>query len=157
VLAAERRNLLVGRLRHDRRLMAREMAEELSVPEHVVRRDLRDLAAAGLCQRVYGGALPPTTITSDCAHRAGSVSENKRRVAARAATLVAAGSTVILDSGVTALAVAYEFDLDLAATVVTGSPAVATEDAKTMARRYGDDPEGFNGQHRVSFTSYRSA
>jgi hypothetical protein len=25
------------------------------------------------------------------------------------------------------------------------------EDAKTMARRYGDDPEGFNGQHRVSF------
>lgn len=25
------------------------------------------------------------------------------------------------------------------------------EDAKTMARRYGDDPDGFNGQHRVSF------
>lgn len=54
MLAAERRNLLVGRLRHDRRLVAREMAEELSVPEHVVRRDLRDLAAAGLCRALAG-------------------------------------------------------------------------------------------------------
>ncbi len=126
MLAAERRDLLVARLRHDGRLVAREMAEELSVPEHVLRRDLRDLAAAGLCQRVYGGALPPTTITSDFAHRSGSVSENKRRVAARAAGLVASGSTVILDSGVTPLAVAFELDHDLAATVVTGSPAVAT-------------------------------
>ncbi|MGA2210700.1 MAG: pyridoxamine 5'-phosphate oxidase family protein [Acidimicrobiales bacterium] len=25
------------------------------------------------------------------------------------------------------------------------------EDAKTMARRYGDDPEQFNGQHRVTW------
>lgn len=27
----------------------------------------------------------------------------------------------------------------------------AVEDAKTMSRRYGDDPEQFNGQHRVSW------
>ncbi len=25
------------------------------------------------------------------------------------------------------------------------------EDAKTMSRRYGDDPEQFNGQHRVTW------
>ncbi len=68
MLAAERRDLLVARLRHDGRLVAREMAEELNIPEHVLRRDLRDLAVAGLCQWVYGGALLPTTITSDFAH-----------------------------------------------------------------------------------------
>jgi hypothetical protein len=29
--------------------------------------------------------------------------------------------------------------------------AAAIEDAKTMARRYGDDTEQFNGQHRVTW------
>jgi hypothetical protein len=27
----------------------------------------------------------------------------------------------------------------------------SVEDAKTLARRYGDDPELFNGQHRVTW------
>jgi hypothetical protein len=27
----------------------------------------------------------------------------------------------------------------------------AVEDAKVMARRYGDDPEQFTGQHRVTW------
>jgi PPOX class probable F420-dependent enzyme len=27
----------------------------------------------------------------------------------------------------------------------------SVEDAKTMSRRYGDDPEQFNGQHRVTW------
>lgn len=29
--------------------------------------------------------------------------------------------------------------------------AASIEDAKSMSRRYGDDPEQFNGQHRVSW------
>ncbi len=126
MLAAERRDLLVDRLRHDGRLVSREMADELGVPEHVLRRDLRDLAAAGLCQRVYGGALPASPITADFAHRAAAVPDNKLRVAARAATLISPGSTVILDAGTTCLAVAQEMAPGLVATVVTRSPAVAT-------------------------------
>jgi DNA-binding transcriptional MocR family regulator len=35
----------------------RHMAQELNVTEDTIRRDLRDLAAAGLCQKVYGGAV----------------------------------------------------------------------------------------------------
>jgi DeoR/GlpR family transcriptional regulator of sugar metabolism len=58
MLAAERRDLLVARLHRDGKLVARDLAAELGLSEHIVRRDLRDLAAAGLCQRVYGGALP---------------------------------------------------------------------------------------------------
>jgi DeoR/GlpR family transcriptional regulator of sugar metabolism len=126
VLAAERRDLLVDRLRHDGRLVSRQMADELGVPEHVLRRDLRDLAAAGLCQRVYGGALPASPITADFAHRAAAVPDNKLRVAARAAALISPGSTVILDAGTTCLAVAQEMAPGLVATVVTRSPAVAT-------------------------------
>ena len=37
--------------------------------EDTVRRDLRELAAAGLCQRVYGGALPASPAVADYAPR----------------------------------------------------------------------------------------
>src|ERR1700758_1864996 len=55
MLAAERRDLLVARLRRDGKLIARDLAAELGLSEDSLRRDLRELAAAGLCQRVYGG------------------------------------------------------------------------------------------------------
>ena len=37
--------------------------------EDSVRRDLRELAADGLCQRVYGGALPVSPAIADYAAR----------------------------------------------------------------------------------------
>ena len=58
MLAAQRRDLLLERLRRDGRVVAKDLAAELGVSEDSVRRDLREMAAAGLCQRVYGGALP---------------------------------------------------------------------------------------------------
>lgn len=66
MLVGERRELLLGRLAAEGKVLAKDVAAELGVSEDSIRRDLRDLAAAGLCQRVYGGALPisppsPTT------------------------------------------------------------------------------------------------
>ena len=37
------------------------------------------------------------------------------------------------------------------AELVRDGDAQAVEDAKVMARRYGDDPEQFTGQHRVTW------
>ena len=65
MLVAERRELLLRRLQADRKLIARDLAQELGLSEDSVRRDLRDLAAAGLCQRVYGGALPVSPALAD--------------------------------------------------------------------------------------------
>jgi DeoR/GlpR family transcriptional regulator of sugar metabolism len=125
MLAAQRRDLLVERLRTDGRLVAKNLAAELGVSEDSVRRDLRELAAAGLCQRVYGGALPVSPAIADHAGRERVEPASKERVAAAAARLVAPGSTVILDGGTTALAVVRALPLDLDATVVTHSPTVA--------------------------------
>jgi DeoR/GlpR family transcriptional regulator of sugar metabolism len=125
MLAAQRRDLLVERLRTDGRLVAKDLAAELGVSEDSVRRDLRELAAAGLCQRVYGGALPVSPAIADHAGRERVEPASKERVAAAAARLVAPGSTVILDGGTTALAVVRALPLDLDATVVTHSPTVA--------------------------------
>jgi DeoR/GlpR family transcriptional regulator of sugar metabolism len=125
MLPAQRRDWLLDRLRTDGRLVAKDLAVELGVSEDSVRRDLRELAAAGLCQRVYGGALPVSPAVADYATRREVETESKRRVAAVAATLVVPGSTVILDGGTTALAVTEALPRDLRATVVTHSPTVA--------------------------------
>jgi DeoR/GlpR family transcriptional regulator of sugar metabolism len=125
MLAAERKDLLVTRLRHEGKLVARDLAAELGVSEDSVRRDLRDLAAAGLCQRVHGGALPASPAVGSHATRSGIVPDSKLRVGARAAALVTPGITVIVDGGTTGLAVAAALPPDLAATVITHSPVTA--------------------------------
>ncbi|WP_246036696.1 DeoR/GlpR family DNA-binding transcription regulator [Cellulomonas telluris] len=125
VLTAQRRDLLLDRLRRDGRIVAKDLAAELGLSDDTVRRDLRDLAAAGLCQRVYGGALPASPAVGDLAARRDVAVDSKQRVAAAAARLVAPGSTVVLDGGTTALAVTRALPPDLDATVVTHSPAVA--------------------------------
>jgi DeoR/GlpR family transcriptional regulator of sugar metabolism len=125
MLVAERRELLLSRLRADGKLVARDLAVELGVSEDSVRRDLRDLAAAGLCQRVYGGAVPVSPALADYRSRRAVEPASKERVAARAAGLIRSGDRVIFDGGTTTLAVVRALPRDLAATVITHSPTIA--------------------------------
>src|SRR5215207_8718404 len=124
MLTAQRKDHLLALLEADGRVVAKDVAAELGISEDSVRRDLRELAAAGLCQRVYGGALPPSPAIADYAARGQVASGSKRRIAAHAVTLIAPGSTVILDGGTTTLQVAHALPRDLEATVVTHSPTV---------------------------------
>ncbi|GAA3341146.1 DeoR/GlpR family DNA-binding transcription regulator [Amorphoplanes nipponensis] len=125
MLAAQRKEFLLARLERDRRLVAKDVAAELGVSEDSVRRDLRELAAAGRCQRVYGGALPASPAVADYGTRREVEVASKQRVATAAAALIRPGATVILDGGTTALAVTRALPAGLAATVVTHSPTVA--------------------------------
>ncbi|MBP0451053.1 MULTISPECIES: DeoR/GlpR family DNA-binding transcription regulator [unclassified Kitasatospora] len=125
MLAAERRDHLLGLLARRGKIVAKDVAAELGISEDSVRRDLRDLAAEGLCQRVYGGALPVSPAVVDYAARQSVAPDGKRRVAAVAAALVRPGGTLILDGGTTALAVARALPQDLACTVITHSPTIA--------------------------------
>ena len=136
MLAAERRDLLMARLRRDGKLVARDLAAELGLSEDSVRWDLRELAAAGLCQRVYGGALPASPLVGTTHARRSEIAlESKRRVAARAAELITPGTTVILDGDTTGLAVAEALRPDLVATIVTHSPTTAAALETTVRRR----------------------
>ncbi|MEJ2854910.1 MULTISPECIES: DeoR/GlpR family DNA-binding transcription regulator [unclassified Saccharothrix] len=126
MLAAQRRDLLLERLRVDGRIVAKDLAVELGMSEDSIRRDLRELAAAGLCQRVYGGALPVSPAIADYTTRQELEASGKERVAARAATLLEPSTTVILDGGTTTLAVVRALPTDFAATVITHSPTIAS-------------------------------
>ncbi len=126
MLAAERHDLLLDRLRRDGKLVAKDLAVELGLSEDSVRRDLRELAAAGLCQRVYGGALPISPALADYATRVAVEPASKQRVAARAAQLIQPNTAVIIDGGTTALAVIGALPRDLTCTVITHSPTVGS-------------------------------
>jgi DeoR/GlpR family transcriptional regulator of sugar metabolism len=125
MLAAARRDLLVERLRRDGRIIAKEIAAELGLSEDSIRRDLRELDAAGLAVRVYGGALPASPAVADYATRNSVNPDGKRRVAVAAAALIRPGSTVILDGGTTTLAVVRVLPLSMKCTVITHSPTIA--------------------------------
>ena len=125
MLAAARRDLLLTRLRADGRLVVKDLAAELGLSEDSLRRDLRELAGAGLVHRVYGGALPVARAEADYRARTGVARDSKERVAAIAAALVAPGSTVLLDGGTTALAAVHALPSALSATVITHSPTIA--------------------------------
>lgn len=124
-MPAERREYLLTTLRRDGKIVAKQVAVDLDVSEDSVRRDLRELAAEGLCHRVYGGALPASLALADYAGRRSVSPESKQRVAAEAVRLVQPGSSIILDGGTTTLAVAAALPQDLSCTVITHSPTVA--------------------------------
>jgi DeoR/GlpR family transcriptional regulator of sugar metabolism len=125
MLVAQRKELLLSRLGSSGRVVAKDLAEELGLSEDTIRRDLRELAAAGLCQRVYGGALPISAALVDYHARSDVEPTSKRRVARRAADLIVPGSTVILDGGTTTLAVVEALAPGLECTIVTHSPTIA--------------------------------
>jgi len=125
MLAAARKDLLLDRLRRDGRIVAKEIAAELGLSEDSIRRDLRDLDAAGLAVRVYGGALPASPAVVDYAARTSVAPDSKRRVAAAAATLIQPGCTAILDGGTTSLAVVAALPLSQPGTIITHSPTIA--------------------------------
>jgi DeoR/GlpR family transcriptional regulator of sugar metabolism len=125
MLAAERRDHLLGLLAREGKVVAKDVAANLGISEDSVRRDLRDLAAEGLVQRVYGGALPVSPAVVGYAARQSVAPDSKREVASLAAGLVRPGGALILDGGTTALAVAQALPPDLACTVITHSPTIA--------------------------------
>ncbi|MFJ3669716.1 DeoR/GlpR family DNA-binding transcription regulator [Streptomyces sp. NPDC090106] len=125
MLAAERREHLLDLLTRTGKIVAKDVAADLGISEDSVRRDLRDLAAEGLCQRVYGGALPVSPAVADYDARRAVAPDGKRKVASVAAGLVRPGGSVILDGGTTALAVARALPKDLVCTVITHSPTIA--------------------------------
>lgn len=124
---AERKQHLLGLLSSHGRILAKDAARSLGVSEDTIRRDLRELASAGLCRRVYGGALPVPAAQAPYEERTSLNTSGKVLVATAAAARVQRGMTVVLDGGTTALQVARRFPDDLRVTVVTHSPTVAVE------------------------------
>jgi DeoR/GlpR family transcriptional regulator of sugar metabolism len=126
MLTTERRRTLLDRLARNGRLVAADLAAEFGTSEDTIRRDLRELAAEGLLQRVHGGALPASPAVRPLAARRALAPDLKARLARRAVSLLRPDMTVILDGGTTHAALVGALPPDLPLTVVTHSPTIAT-------------------------------
>ena len=127
VLTTHRKQHILDVLRQSGQIVAKDLSQELGLSEDTIRRDLRELAAEGLLQRVHGGALPASPAIGDFAARLNVATDEKRLIGMAAAGMVRAGQVVILDGGTTAVQIARHFPADLKATVVTHSPTIAIE------------------------------
>lgn len=125
MLSAQRTSHLLEILDRDGRVVAKTVAQELGVSEDSIRRDLRELADAGKLVRVYGGALPIPPADRPVSERHTLATDSKQRVARRAVELIPPASTLVLDAGTTALAMARILPRGAGLTVITPSPAVA--------------------------------
>lgn len=123
-LPQERQQRILDLLRKQGRVVANELALAFAVSEDSIRRDLREMAAKGLCWRVYGGALLPTPQFDALPERVGRDDPERSALAAHAASLLLPGQVVLMDAGSTNVAIARALR-GTALTVVTNSPAVA--------------------------------
>ena len=94
--------------------------------EDTVRRDLRELAAQGLVQRVHGGALQPAPQQGSFSSRRAMSADAKPALAQAAVALLARARVVILDGSTTNLELARRLRRGPATvTVLTNSPPIA--------------------------------
>jgi DeoR/GlpR family transcriptional regulator of sugar metabolism len=125
MLTEERRAVILERLRTEGKVVAAELSSSLAVSPDTVRRDLQELADAGLLRRVHGGALPPAVGAAPYAARRAHAPEAKAAIARATTRLLRDGQVILLDAGTTTLEVARHLPETLRATVITNSPPIA--------------------------------
>lgn len=127
MLLAERQNRIIEQLNLTGKVLAADLAEQLSVSEDTIRRDLNKMGEAGLVRRVHGGALPLQQTNPDYIDRLNNPDPGKKRFAQAAVQLIKPGQTILIDSGETCLYLARLLPIEIPLTVVTGCPMVACE------------------------------
>ena len=125
MLAAERRDEILARLRRDGRVVVAELVAALGVSEDTVRRDLQELAALGLLRRVHGGALPVAPDLLPFERRSEVSATAKIALAEAALPLLGSARTLVIDGGTTAVEVARRLPSAWSGVVVTNAPPVA--------------------------------
>ncbi|MTD25372.1 DeoR/GlpR family DNA-binding transcription regulator [Erwinia sorbitola] len=125
MLSSQRKQQILAMLAREKQVLSRELSQHFSVSEDSIRRDLRELAAEGLLQRVHGGALPVSAAIAPFETRKSVQIESKRRVAEKAVGLIQEGQVVMIDGGTTTAEMVYLLPRNLAFTVVTHSPGIA--------------------------------
>src|SRR5262245_4757636 len=126
MVAAYRREAILGLARDGNALSVDEIARRFGVSRETIRRDLTHLEERGLIRRVHGGALPAQT-GWEAAFRDRLVanSEGKQRIGRAAAGLFRENDTLMIDTGTTTMILATELAYAARLTVITNCFGVA--------------------------------
>jgi DeoR/GlpR family transcriptional regulator of sugar metabolism len=126
MLTQQRKSMILNTLKRDGQVVAKDLARTLGLSEDTIRRDMRELAADGLLQRVHGGALPASPATADLSAKRLQSPDAKRALGRAGAAMLRPGLVVFVDGGTTTLELVRQLPGDLAATIITHSPIIAT-------------------------------
>jgi DeoR/GlpR family transcriptional regulator of sugar metabolism len=103
LLAENRRQRILDKLRHDGRISVTKTAGQLNVTEVTIRRDLAFLQKKGLLKKTYGGAVlaGPAEIADSVGFRHTKKVSAKRNIGQLAAQLIDNGDVIYLEAGST--------------------------------------------------------
>ncbi len=127
MLTQQRKAHILAVLKDTGQVVAKTLSEQLNLSEDTIRRDLRELAAEGLLQRVHGGALPASPALADFSGRQAIATDGKKAIGRAAAAMIRPGQVVFVDGGTTAVQLVRHLPPGLEATIVTHSPSIAVE------------------------------
>lgn len=123
----ERQQCIIEQIRRDGRVRVAALSERIGVSAVTIRQDLSALQERGLLMRVRGGALPVSVLTRELAlsERVHTYSAVKDAIGKRAAHLIQDSDSLLIDSGTTTEALAYNFPDDARVTVLTNGFNIA--------------------------------
>jgi DeoR family transcriptional regulator of aga operon len=130
MLSEERRRAIVEMLQQDGRVLVTDLAKAFRTSLITIRKDLEHLHHQGQLERTHGGALPVKTgalMDSSLQEKERHHRQEKLRIAAAAAQMIAKGQVIILDSGTTTTAIARACRHLKNLTIITNGTNIAAE------------------------------
>ena len=123
MLAIERKNEILNKLRLEQRVLVSELAVHYGVTEETIRRDLDKLEKEGYATKTYGGAIWGNSTKTDLSYtiRNKTNVEAKTAIAKIISAMVSDGDHLMLDDSSTALYVAKQLKDKKNLTVITYS------------------------------------
>ena len=123
----KRQNTILEKLRINRKVATNTLAEELSVSEDTIRRDLNEMAQKGLLLKVHGGAVSSIQKLYYYNENVIKNQQEKEIIAKKAVTFIEDGMSIIISDGTTNLAFARLLPKELKATIFTYCLPIAME------------------------------
>lgn len=159
MLQTERYNRIMGVLKDRKNITVKELCSILYASPATIRRDLEILERRGLLTRSYGGAVINETFPSQVplSVRSSTNQAEKKKIAAKAASLIKPGETIFMDaSSTTYFMIPYLRNIsDL--TVITNNPNISLALAEYKIRNFCtggemlNDSIAFCGNHAEQF------
>lgn len=129
MLAIERKNEILGKLRAEQRVLVSELAAYYGVTEETIRRDLDKLEREGYATKTYGGAILGNSTKTDLSYtiRNKTNVEAKNQIAELVSDLIEDGDHLMLDDSSTSLFIARRLKEKKGLTIITNSVELVVE------------------------------
>ncbi len=127
MLKLERHQIILNKLKANRKVLSTVLSGELKVSEDTVRRDLKELEAQQLLYKVHGGALSIENRIVPYLERSISNLDQKKKIAKKAVNLIKEGQVIIMSGSSTNLELVKLIPPDMDITIFTYSLPIALQ------------------------------